>query len=57
MRWGWFWLAIVVAVALGIVGAVAHGLLYILAIGVAVFVADLVFLGVLLRRRWQRPAR
>lgn len=53
----WFWLLLAVALALGIVGIVVHGLTAILALGAVVFVADLVFLGVLLRRHWQRPAR
>jgi hypothetical protein len=45
-----FLLLLLVAVALGIVGAVAKGLLYLLVIGVVVFVAALVLGGVRLRR-------
>jgi hypothetical protein len=52
-----FLLLIIVAVALGIVGAVAKGPLYVLIIGVVVLVADLVLLGVRLSRRGRRPGR
>ncbi len=40
----------VVALVLGLVGALAHGLFYLLVIGVIVFVFDLVHLG----RQWER---
>jgi Flp pilus assembly protein TadB len=53
----WFWLVLVVAIALGIVGVSVHGLLVVLAVGVVVFVADLVLLRGLLKRRWRRPTR
>jgi len=52
-----FLLLIIVAIALGIVGAVAKGLLYLLIIGVVVFVADLVLIGVRFRRSGRRPGR
>jgi hypothetical protein len=48
-------LLILAAVALGIIGAVIKGLLYLLIIGIAVFLAALILLGVRARRR--RPAR
>ncbi|MCC9309538.1 hypothetical protein LN042_21070 [Kitasatospora sp. RB6PN24] len=50
----WVLLLVIVAIALGIVGAVAKGLLYLLAIGVVVFVIALV-LGALRFRRGGRP--
>jgi hypothetical protein len=50
-----FLLLILVAVALGIVGAVVKGLLYLLVIGVVVFLCAFVLLGLRARRR--RPAR
>jgi hypothetical protein len=52
-----FLLLIIVAIALGIVGAVAKGLFYLLIIGVVVVLADLVLLGVRLSRRGRRPGR
>lgn len=45
---------ILVAVALGIVGVVVKGLIYLLIIGIVVFLAAVVLLG---RGRRQRPAR
>jgi hypothetical protein len=52
-----FLLLIIVAIALGIVGAVAKGLLYLLIIGVVLFLADLIFLGARLRGGRRRPVR
>lgn len=52
-----FLLLILVAVALGIIGAVAKGLLYLLIIGIVVFLAAFIFLGTRVRRRRGRPAR
>ena len=52
-----FLLLIIVAIALGIVGAVAKGLLYLLIIGVVVLIADLVLIGVRFRRSGRRPGR
>src|SRR5260370_38750647 len=52
-----FLLLIIVAIALGIVGAVVKGLLYLLIIGVGVLLADLVLAGVRLRRSGRRPTR
>ena len=52
-----FLLLLLVAVALGITGAVTQGLFYLLVIGVVVFLADLVFLGARLRRGSRRPIR
>ncbi|MGX4694336.1 hypothetical protein [Streptomyces sp. JNUCC 63] len=45
-----FLFLILVAIALGLVGAVLKGLFYLLVIGVVLFVADLVLLGA----RWSR---
>ncbi|WP_162837973.1 hypothetical protein [Streptacidiphilus anmyonensis] len=44
---------IIVAVALGIIGAVAHGLLWLLVIGVVILALDLMFAG----WRWRRSGR
>ena len=52
-----FLLIIIVAIALGIIGFVVKGLLYLLIIGVVVFLADFIFLGARLRGRGRRPAR
>lgn len=51
-----FFLIVIVAIVLGIVGVAVKGLIYLLAIGVIVFLLDLVLLGRSLRRR-QRPSR
>ena len=52
-----FLLLIIVAIALGIVGAVVKGLLYVLIIGVVVLLADLFLVGVRRRRSGRRPGR
>ena len=52
-----FLLFIIVAIALGIVGAVVKGLLFLLFIGVAVVILDLVVLGARLGRKRTRPGR
>jgi uncharacterized SAM-binding protein YcdF (DUF218 family) len=52
-----FLLLIIVAIALGILGAVIKGLLFLLIIGIIVFLADLVFFGARLHRGRRRPAR
>ncbi|MDH6628257.1 ABC-type transport system involved in cytochrome bd biosynthesis fused ATPase/permease subunit [Streptomyces sp. LBL] len=41
-----FLLIVLVAVALGIVGVAAHGLGFLLAVGVVLFIADVVFITV-----------
>ena len=51
-----FLLLVLAAVALGIVGAVVKGLLYLLIIGVAVFLCAFIVLGVRMRRG-RRPVR
>ncbi|MEU1012543.1 hypothetical protein [Streptomyces sp. NPDC005890] len=45
-----FLFLILVAVALGIIGVVTHGLFYLLVIGVVVLVADLVYAAVRFHR-------
>jgi hypothetical protein len=50
-----FLLFIIAAIALGIVGAVVKGLLFLLVIGVVIFLLDFILLGARMRRR--RPAR
>lgn len=51
-----FLLLVLAAVALGIIGAVIEGLLYLLVIGVVVFLCAFIVLGVRMRRR-PRPVR
>ena len=52
-----FLLLILAAVALGIIGVAVKGLVYLLVIGIVVFLLDFVFLGVFLRGRRHRPVR
>ncbi len=52
-----FLLLLIVAIALGIVGVVAKGLLYLLVIGVVVLIADVIFAGLRFRRSGTRPGR
>ncbi|UXX96703.1 hypothetical protein N7U49_42115 [Streptomyces sp. AD2-2] len=52
-----FLLLALVAVVLGIIGAAADGLGYLLAIGIVVLVADIAFAAVRLSRRGRRPLR
>jgi hypothetical protein len=53
-----FLLLLIVAMILGLVGVVAKGLLYLLFIGIAVFLAALLLAGLRMRRRpGRRPAR
>jgi hypothetical protein len=52
-----FLLLIIAAIALGIGGFVVKGLLYLLIIGIIVFLADLIFFGARLRGGRRRPAR
>ncbi|MGW0633688.1 hypothetical protein [Streptomyces sp. NPDC002758] len=49
-----FLFLILVAIVLGLIGAVVEGLFYLLIIGVVVFVADLVLLGARRSRRSHR---
>ncbi|HEY5986717.1 MAG TPA: hypothetical protein VIV12_10110 [Streptosporangiaceae bacterium] len=52
-----FLLLIIVAIALGIFGVVVKGLFYLLIIGVVLLIADVVLVGVRLRRSGRRPGR
>jgi hypothetical protein len=52
-----FLLLIIIAIALGIVGAVVKGLVYLLIIGVVILLADLVLVAVRFRRGGRRPGR
>jgi hypothetical protein len=55
---GLFLLLVIAAIALGIVGVAAKGLLYLLIIGIAVFLAALILAALRMRRRpGRRPAR
>ena len=51
-----FLLIIIVAIALGILGVVLHGLFWLLIIGIVVILVDLVVVGIRLSRR-RRPNR
>ncbi|MFC5910564.1 hypothetical protein [Streptacidiphilus monticola] len=53
----WILLLIIIAVALGLVGAVVHGLLYLLVIGVIVFLIALVLGATVFRRGGRHAAR
>ena len=50
-----FLFIVLVAVALGIIGAVVKGLIFLLVIGVIIFLASFVILGFRLRGRRHRP--
>jgi hypothetical protein len=50
-------LLVIAAIALGIVGVVVHGLLYLLIIGIAVLVVALIYGAMLFRRAGRRPGR
>ncbi|WP_405605080.1 hypothetical protein OG741_36875 [Streptomyces sp. NBC_01410] len=52
-----FLLLIIVAIVLGLIGAVAQGVGYLLVIGIVLFVADLTVAAVRLSSRRRRPAR
>jgi hypothetical protein len=53
-----FLLLVIVAIALGIVGVVVKGLLFLLMIGIVVFLGALIFAALRMRRRPGRhPAR
>jgi hypothetical protein len=53
-----FLLLVIAAIALGIVGVVVKGLLYLLIIGIAVFLGALLLAALRMRRRpGKRPAR
>ena len=53
-----FLFIIIVAIALGILGVVLHGLFWLLIIGIVIFLANLIFGGVRLgRRRGSRMGR
>ncbi|MFC9331732.1 hypothetical protein [Kitasatospora sp. NPDC057015] len=51
-----FLLLLLVAMVLGIIGAVTHGLLYLLIIAIALFIGDLTYAGLRLRRGSGRHA-
>jgi len=52
-----FLLLVIVAIVLGIVGVVVKGLLYLLIIGIVVFLGALVLGALRVRRSGTRPAR
>ncbi|MCY0954775.1 hypothetical protein [Streptomyces sp. H27-S2] len=52
-----FLILVIVALVLGIIGAVAEGLFYLLVIGIVVFVAALVYLGMHVRRSGRHRRR
>jgi hypothetical protein len=49
-----FLLLVIVAIVLGLVGVVVKGLLYLLFIGIVVFLAALIFAALRIRRRPER---
>ncbi|AUG81674.1 hypothetical protein CFP65_7069 [Kitasatospora sp. MMS16-BH015] len=53
----WILLLILIAVALGLIGAVAKGLFYLLVIGVVVFLAALLLGALRFRSGGRRPTR
>jgi hypothetical protein len=52
-----FLLLVIVAIALGIVGVVVNGLLYLLIIGIVVFLVALLLGALRMRRAGRRPTR
>ncbi|NUS58384.1 MAG: hypothetical protein HOV66_26565 [Streptomycetaceae bacterium] len=54
---GWFWFLVLVAVVCGFVGVLGRGLIWLLDIGVVVFVGVLVVAGLRYRRRSPRRGR
>ena len=52
-----FLLLLIVAIALGIVGVVVKGLLYLLVIGIVVFLVALLLGALRMRRAGRRPTR
>jgi hypothetical protein len=52
-----FLLLVIVAIALGIVGVVVEGLLYLLIIGIVVFLVALLLGALRMRRAGRRPTR
>ncbi|MGW6917624.1 hypothetical protein ACWGB8_27900 [Kitasatospora sp. NPDC054939] len=53
----WVLLLVLAAVVLGLIGAVADGLLYLLFLGILVFLAALALAGVRFRRSGRHPTR
>jgi hypothetical protein len=52
-----FLFLLIVAIILGLIGAVANGLLYLLIIGIVVLIADLIYAAMRWRRAGRRPTR
>lgn len=52
-----FLLIVIAAIVLGVVGVVVKGLIYLLAIGVILFVLNLLFAGLRFRHSRRRPTR
>ncbi|MFI6005279.1 hypothetical protein ACIA98_33590 [Streptomyces sp. NPDC051366] len=52
-----FLILVIVAMVLGVIGATVDGLLYLLAVGILVFVSALVYLGMHGRRTGRRRLR
>ncbi|MFD4788657.1 hypothetical protein ACFWN1_16680 [Streptomyces sp. NPDC058459] len=52
-----FLLIVIAAIILGIIGVAVHGLIWLLIIGIVVFVADLVYGVIRFRRRGNRRGR
>jgi hypothetical protein len=52
-----FFFLIIAAIVLGLIGVLAHGLLYLLIIGIVVLVIDLIYAGIRFRRGGRRAPR
>jgi hypothetical protein len=52
-----FMALVIVAIVLGIIGVIAHGLIFLLVIGIVLFIADLAYLALRWRRSGRRPVR
>lgn len=52
-----FMALVIVAIVLGIIGVLAHGLIFLLIIGIVLFIADLVYLALRWRRSGRPPVR
>lgn len=46
-----FLIVVIIAIILGLIGVVVHGLLWLLAIGIVMFILNFVFHGLRLRKR------
>lgn len=52
-----FMALVIIAIVLGLIGVLAHGLIFLLIIGIVLFIADLAYLALRWRRSGRRPMR